>query len=307
MDTNFLISEKVTSAKNFEIIDYEKLPPFLTERISKDIYSNIKKRYQSEFKNRTFEINYRSNQLDVLGLVLTPPNFDINKKYPIIIFNRGGNRELGQHFFVERHMKSYADYGYLVFLPQYRGVGGGEGKDEFGGADLEDVLSLLSIAKCYPFTDSQNSFMIGESRGGMMTYLALKDGANVQAAVSLYGLSDMFLTAKNRPEMVTEVFNELIPDINNNREQAYNDRSACLWADKINTPLLILHGDVDQRVSHAHSIKLSDELKKYNKTHKLKIYPGEDHGLNGVNGDMVKEIHDWLNLYRKKHKELLSD
>ena len=58
----------------------------------------------------------------------------------------------------------------LVFASNYRGVDGGEGRDELGGADIEDVLALTRIALAHPGWDGKHSLMFGNSRGGMMTY-----------------------------------------------------------------------------------------------------------------------------------------
>ena len=181
---------------------------------------------------------------------------------------------------------------------QYRGVDGGEGKEEFGGKDVNDVLNLLNISKRYPFSDKNNTFMIGASRGGMMTYLALKQGANVNAAVSLYAPSDLLLWAKNRPKMEKYAFNQLIPNIDTHREYVLKNRSALFWANKVNKPLLLLHGSKDTRVSHVHSTLLEHKLKKIGKTVRLKIYPGERHGLRGVVKDVLEETHLWLKLYK---------
>jgi dipeptidyl aminopeptidase/acylaminoacyl peptidase len=96
--------------------------------------------------------------------------------------------------------------------------------------------------------------MICGSRGGMMTYLALKEQPPIKAAGVVAGVTDLCALVKARPEMQTHVFEKLIPNINKKRDKEYIKRSAIYWLEKINVPLLIVHGKQDEQVdiSHAH-------------------------------------------------------
>ena len=299
---SFLGHSKITSAAYFEIPLFENLPAPMKRRMGKIKYAKSVAFYNQKYKKRSFKFDYLSDGLKVKGVLITPPKFTSAKKYPLIIYNRGGNREFGKIIFTTRLARFYADKGYVVFASQYRGNDGGEGKEEFGGADVNDVLNLLDISKSLKFVDNKNTFMIGASRGGMMTYLALKKGASVNAAISLYAPSDLFLSAKNRPEMEQTVYNELIPNMSKSRTFELKSRSAIFWVDKINKPLLLLHGDKDLKVSPKHSVLLEAKMKKLDKKVRLKIYKGEKHGISGKMKDTFHEIHNWLN----SHKVLLK-
>ena len=74
---------------------------------------------------------------------------------------------------------------------QYRGNDGGEGLEEFGGADVGDVVTLVSLASSLPYADPKNIFFYGVTRGGMMTFLALARGVAVNAAAVVGGIYDM--------------------------------------------------------------------------------------------------------------------
>ncbi|MEP6713809.1 MAG: hypothetical protein ABJA37_15390, partial [Ferruginibacter sp.] len=106
--------------------------------------------FQKRFKNADSvlsettlqKITYLSDGLKISGYVAKPK--DINKKYPCLIYCRGGNRDFGsltsfEQFYIQR----MAAWGYIVIASQYRGGPDSEGKDEFGGADINDVLNLL--------------------------------------------------------------------------------------------------------------------------------------------------------------------
>ena len=64
-------------------------------------------------------------------------------------------------------------------------------------------------------------------------------------------MADAHLSIKNRPEMEKHVFSELAPNYWADKENQLNIRSAVLWADKMckTTPLLVMHGSADWRVS----------------------------------------------------------
>lgn len=112
--------------------------------------------------------------------------------YPVIIFNRGGNRDyneltLKMLFFSTAVL---ANEGYIILASNYRV------KDEYGGKDLNDVLHLIDVAAQIENADTSKIGMFGWSRGGMMTYLALKESNRIKTAVIGNGASDLFLSIK---------------------------------------------------------------------------------------------------------------
>src|SRR4030095_14955865 len=94
---------------------------------------------------------------------------------------------------------AYVSSGFVVIGSQYRGNDGGEGREEFGGADVCDVLHLIPLARALGYVDMHNVFMLGWSRGGMMTYLALKHEIPVNAVAVGGGLTDLVSEGKTSP------------------------------------------------------------------------------------------------------------
>ena len=240
-------------------------------------------------------IKYLSDGLKVSGY-LWKPKETAGPLRPLIIFNRGGNREFGA---VSPWMWSgfypFLEQGFVVVASQYRGNDGGEGREEFGGADVRDVLNLLPLAKSLGYVDMNNVFLLGASRGGMMTYLALKQGMSVNAAAVLSGVSDVFALVKDRPEMREHVLKELIPDFDKRADEAMRDRSAVYWADRINVPLLILHGSADWRADPAsQALAFALKLQEKHKNYQLIVYAGDNHGLLMNRADSDKRVIDWF-------------
>ncbi len=235
-----------------------------------------KKEFERRKAYKGFEcrrIKYLSDGLKVVGFIWKPIQTN-GKKLPLIIFNRGGNQEFGKLTpWFREGFYYFLEQGFVVVASQYRGNDGGEGKEEFGGADVRDVINLIPLAKSLGYTDMNNVFMYGQSRGGMMTYLALKNNIAVNAAAVSSGLADMISGSKNRPDLVKGVYAELIPDFDKRSEELMRERSATYFADKINTPLLILQGNADWRADTGNqALALVQKLQELGKTYELTVY-----------------------------------
>ena len=96
------------------------------------------------------KIRYMSDGLKVTGFIYKPKDVT-GKRLPAVIWNRGGVGEdtiISVENFPDLYeMHRYASEGFVVLASQYRGYDGGEGKDEVGGADLDDVLNLIPLAR----------------------------------------------------------------------------------------------------------------------------------------------------------------
>ena len=262
-------------------------------------YNKICNEYEAAHEAVTSRIVYKSDDLQVTGITCFPAHSEA-KKHPILIYNRGGNREYGKLtvLAVMRSMLPFARAGYLVYASNYRGNDGGEGQEEFGGADVNDVLNLLEIAKKNPNWDGKNIFMLGHSRGGMMTYIALRKNPNINAAISIAGVADILGVIKERPELEEKVYKQLIIVDDAHREQAYKERSAVCWADEINTPLLLLHGTADEAVGLNHSVALAEKLAELGKPHELVIYEGGNHALLRHWDSVLEKSFSWFEGYK---------
>lgn len=292
------IHPRLISASPFVPHDYgdlERVRTFPQGSVPEAAYRRFCADYGALNDVEVSRIVYESDGLNVTGIMAVARNAQIGA-HPAVLYNRGGNREFGKLtvYHVMRLMVPLARAGYLVFASNYRGNDGGEGKEEFGGADVNDVLALLAIAQSHTAYDGTNSFMVGHSRGGMMTYGAMKRGAAIQAAVSIAAPSDLFASEADRPEMKRGVHDQLIPGDAETRVAAYEARSAVFWPEKLNRPLLLLHGDADERVDVSHSVRLAEKLAESGKVHELVIYPGGKHALVRQWDDVLKRMLAWF-------------
>jgi len=249
-----------------------------------------------------YKLVYWSDGLRITGYYAEPRGFG---KFPAVIFNRSGNRNVGA--LTGDEIVPFAEGGFVVVASQLRGGAGSEGQEEFGGADVHDVISLIPLLKSREKVDPDKIVMFGASRGGMMTYLALKQqalngGNDVKAAATASGIADLFMWATERPDVTGNLYRQLIGATVQSNPGAFQARSAVYWPGLIRVPLLIQHGEADQDVSVKQSQKLYKLLKDSNPAVKLITYPGGDHSLAAQNAGMP-EAFKWFSQYVAKPGE----
>ena len=183
---------------------------------------------------------------------------------------------------------------------------GSEGREEFGGQDVNDVLNLMPLFRHLKQADTTRMALYGWSRGGMMTYLALTKSDKFKSAIVGGGLSDLWTWMQTRPDTIETVFAELIPNYATNTRAVLDARSAIKQVDKIgnNTPILILHGTADWRVVPEMALDLSKAFLKENIPHRLVLFEGGDHGLRNFKAEVDELAKAWLKKYLKNASSL---
>ena len=250
-------------------------------------------------------ITYMSDGLKVKGLLVRPK---ADGNYPCIIYNRGGNRDFGalKAYHGAIMLGQLAKEGYVVIASQYRGNGGGEGQEEFGGSEVNDITILPEVLGELSYADTSRIGMYGWSRGGMMSYIALKRMPQLKALAVGGAVSNSHEVIKDRPEMETKVIAELVPNYAANKEAELDKRSAVKWADQFpkHIPILMLHGNADWRVKPEQSLNLALEFEKYRIPYRLIMYEGGDHGLTEHSDEVDQEVLNWFDKYVKMGSEL---
>jgi dipeptidyl aminopeptidase/acylaminoacyl peptidase len=246
------------------------------------------------------KITYLSDGLKIQGYIAYPK--DQSKKYPCIIWCRGGYGNNGEidEFNARGIFGQIASWGYVVFASQYRGSNASEGIDEFGGSDLNDVLNLIPLANDIPYADKNVWGIEGWSRGGMMTYLVLTRTNIFQAAVVSGAIADLHSSSKES-EFRKIIFKTNPKFDDDNIQAECYSRSIINFPDKMcaTTPILLLHGTSDDRISYHDSENLSKKLKELNRDHKLVLFEGGDHFLKSHRKEVDLMRKEWFSKYLK--------
>ena len=287
--------EIVVSSPRPPLPAWESLNDFGRKYFPPSVYEEARR--QTDFD--ILDIQYMSGGVQVPGLLVRPKNL-AGRRWPAIIYNRGGTGDYGRiddTTVVDLYL--LAKDGFVIIASDYRFHGATARRDEWGGADLDDVVNVVSAAKSLDAVDPERLFMLGLSRGGLMTYLALKRGVPVRAAAVIASPSDLEALGKYRPEFVDgdETFDgwaKVWPDYARRASEHYRERSAVYWADKITVPILILHSRQDRLLPVDHSLRMAQALQAADRTYGLHVYSNDGHSLPANRVDRNRHIVDWF-------------
>lgn len=178
-----------------------------------------------------------------------------------------------------------ATAGYVVVKPNYRG-GLGHG-DEFaalaegdmGGAEFSDVLAAVDAAVERGIADPDRLGIGGWSQGGFLTAWAVTQTDRFGAAVMGAGVSDwnMMALTSDLPTFEGQLGGSLPWDGPGPHRAV--ERSPISYAAQCTTPLLILHGQQDERVPVSQAIGFHRALRDRDVPVELVTYPREPHGI----------------------------
>jgi|SRR5690606_3077545 len=251
------------------------------------------------FENTIVEkIIYLSDGLKIKGYLAYPKDNE-NKKFPCIIWNRGGYENKGaiDKFSARGMYGLIASWGYVVFASQYRGNAGSEGKEELGGSDVNDILNLIPLADEIPFADKDKWGMEGWSRGGMMTYLTLMRNSNFKCAVlvgAISNLKDYVLTSDNRNSIYKKIIGE------DNFEKKLEKRTIINFVEKLpRIPYLLMHGKSDETIPVEQTIEIAKKFDELNFNYEIKLFEEGDHYLKKHRKEVDELRRRWFDKYLK--------
>lgn len=295
----FNFGSSQTSKTNFtleirKVTDYP-FNPVISDKINDKIV--FKKEYQFLDSLNFHSINYMSfDNLKLRGFLIEPKKKGV---YPVLIYNRGGNGNFGavKSGFLTEFLSKIANEGYIVIGSQLRGTSVSEGEDEFGGKDVNDVLSLFDIIDQLPNADKKRIGVFGWSRGVMTNFLMLKKTNRIKTNIAIAGQADLYQT--KRPEMFG-VYRERIPGYAKDSVTALKSRSSLLAIDSIqnkNVSHFIIQGNKDVKVDVNNAFAFYSKLDSKGYTTRLLVYENEGHDLEVVNDNLLDQIADWLKRY----------
>ena len=255
------------------------------------------------------EIWYNSSvdNRKVHGWIMTPPDFNPAKKYPLIIQIHGGPfSNYGDRFDVEKQVM--AARGFVVLFTNPRGsTSYGE---EFGnlihhaypGDDFFDLNSGVDAAIAKGFVDPENLFVTGGSGGGVLTCWMIGRTKRFKAAASLYPVIDWysFALTSDIPIVVVKYW---FPDMPWEIPEQYNKRSVISLVKNVKTPTLLMTGEADFRTPIAQAEEYFEALKLLKVESVLVRVPDEPHGVaQRPSHQMAKILYvvSWFEKYMKK-------
>ncbi|MGK7378092.1 alpha/beta hydrolase family protein [Planococcus sp. 1R117A] len=251
-----------------------------------------KKIYPSPNPNvRLTEIVYWSDGLKVKGLLAEPKK---PGKWSGILYLRGGIQSIGM--VRPARIAQFAAQGFVVFAPYYRGNRGGQGRDEFGGADKWDAVYAVDVLKEFC---SGRVHILAFSRGGIMALWTAVLRDDITSVVTWAGVTDTVLTYKERPDM-RRMMKRLYGGTPNTALTAYEERNPLLRLDEAKAPILIIHGLKDENVSPGQAYLLEEALKLNGQQHETWYFPEYTHFFPpAANRKTVKALTEWMRRHER--------
>ena len=195
--------------------------------------------------------------------------------------------------------------GYAVFLPNPRGgmghghafaasVAGSVGEDDYA-----DVISGLDRLVAESVADPERLGIGGWSQGGFMAAWAIGQTDRFKAAVMGAGVSDWGMMVAESDVQHFEAECGGSTGWEGPGPHRHDELSPISYATNISTPVLILHGEKDERVPVSQGRYLARALREFQRPFELVVYPREPHGIRERNHqiDILRRSRAWFDTW----------
>ena len=246
--------------------------------------------------------------LDIQSRMLLPPDFDEGRKYPMVVDIHGGPHGAFYDAFSPTQ-QVLATAGYIVLGVNPRGTSSYGAEfltavlQDWGGEDYLDIMESVKEASALPYVDQDRLGVHGYSYGGFMSSWIIGHDTRFKAAVvgapcidltSMYGTSDIGVSFGERQ------WGGTLKD----STQVYLDHSPITYADKVETPVLLLHGEADHRCPIEQSEQYFVSLRRLGKEVEFVRFPGCSHLFLRLGHPKMREEYlartlAWLDKYLK--------
>jgi dipeptidyl-peptidase-4 len=223
--------------------------------------------------------------LELDGYIIRPPDFDVGKLYPVLMYVYGGpgSQRVRDSWGGDRYLwhQSLAQLGYLVVSVDNRGTGA-RGRDfkkqtylKLGQYETEDQIAAARYLGSLPFVDNSRIGIWGWSYGGYMSLMSMFQGEGVfKAAISVAPVTDW--------RLYDTIYTERYMRTPRENPAGYRDGAPLNHAYKLSGDLLVVHGTGDDNVHAQNTIQLIQQLEDAGMQFDMRLYPNKTHSIAGA-------------------------
>jgi dipeptidyl aminopeptidase/acylaminoacyl peptidase len=240
------------------------------------------------------------------GVLYTPPDFQVGKRYPLLVVIHGGPTGVDQpvvgadrYYPIERFVAK----GALVLRPNYRGSAGYGEKfralnvRNLGVGDYADVISGVDSLIAKGWVDRERVGAMGWSQGGYISAFITASSDRFKAVSVGAGISDWMTYYVNTD--VTPFTQQYLRATPWDDPEIYRKTSPISYVLKAKTPTLIQHGENDRRVPIPNAYELRQALEDRGVPVKMVVYKGFGHGITKPKQQraVMEENEKWFAQY----------
>jgi dipeptidyl aminopeptidase/acylaminoacyl peptidase len=247
----------------------------------------------------------------VEGRLFVPPDFSPHQKWPLIVYYYGGVSPRDDRFTFTYQW--WCANGYVVYVLNPAGcIGYGQAfadkhSNDWGTRASRDIMDgTRELLKEKSFLDAQHVGCYGGSYGGFITLDIVTKTDLFASAISDAGISDITSYFGGGTWGFTYGDIALPGSFPWNRPDVFMGKSPVYHADRVRTPLLLIHGTADENVPALESSEMFTALKVQGKEVALIRFPGEDHSIATKFSNYVayrEMMLEWFDKYLKAESD----
>lgn len=231
--------------------------------------------------------------------ILRPPGFVAGRKYPLVFWVHGGPQGAWMDSWSTRwNPQVWAARGYVLALPNPRGSTGfgqqftNEISRDWGGRVFEDLLAALGYLKQQPYVDATRMAAAGASYGGYMMNWFQGHVQEFRCLVNHCGVYNFHSMYGTTEELWFDEYEHGVPW----ETPEFDKYSPHRYAASFQTPMLIIHNELDFRVPISEGMQAFTTLQRKGIPSRLLIFPDEGHWvLKPLNSELWHQtVFEWL-------------
>lgn len=243
----------------------------------------------------------------MLVWIILPPGFNSSKKYPTLLYCQGGPQTpLSQFYSFRWNLQLMAANGYVIVAPNRRGMQGHgvawneQISKDHGGQAIQDYLSAIDDVMKEPYVDKDRIGCVGASYGGYSVFfLAGMHNNRFKTFIAhdgIFNTKSMYGTTEELWFNNWEYGGPYWDKNNLAAQKSYTQFDPSSMVDNWSTPILIIHGGKDFRVSEGQAFEAFQAAQLKGIKSKLLYFPDENHWILTPQNGLVwqREFFNWL-------------
>lgn len=301
---NIMVSgiQSMSMATEIATIDTGSGETGIISEVNRHIYDNIR---MGETEERYIKTK---DGKDLQMWIIYPPDFDPEKKYPALLYCKGGPQgDLGQGWSYRWNYQMMAARGYIVVAPNRRGNSGfgsywrEQISGDYGGLNMQDYLDAIDYMAEEPFVDEDRLGAVGASYGGYSVFwLAGVHEKRFKAFISHCGMYNIESWYASTEELWFPNKDIGGAPWDNPKPVGYK-YSPHLNVDKWDTPILIITGEHDYRIPYTQSLEAFTAAQVRGVPSRLLFFHDGTHFVTRPHDAVIwqREFFEWLDTYLK--------